>query len=55
MMIRAETLSILEAIGFGYQFYLDREKRLKKVSIKDIHQIAEEYFKQENYFTHILS
>ena len=55
MMIRAETLSILEAIGFGYQFYLDREKRLKKVSIKDIHQIAEEYFKQENYFIHILS
>jgi len=55
VLTRAQTLSILEALGFGYNYYLRREQRLEQVSIEHIHQIAEEYFKPENYYIHILS
>ncbi len=55
VLTRAQTLSVLESIGFGYDFYLKREERLNKVNIHDVHRLAEEYFKPENYFIHILS
>lgn len=55
VMVRAQTISMLESIGLGYDYYLDREKRLNSVSIESIHDIAKEYFVEENLFTHILT
>ena len=55
MLNQAQTLSILEAIGFGYEYYLSREERLKKVNLKALHKIAEEYFNEKDYFIHVLS
>ena len=55
MLNQAQTLSILEAIGFGYEYYLGREERLKKVSLKALHEIADEYFNENDYYIHVLS
>ena len=55
MLNQAQTLSILEAIGFGYKYHLGREERLKKVNLKALHEIAEEYFNEKDYYIHILS
>lgn len=52
---QAQTLSVLEAIGYGYEYYKQRELRLNKVTVKDLQDIAEEYFAEEKYFIHILS
>lgn len=52
---QAMTLSSLEAIGFGYDYYLKRDERLQNVTITMLHEIAQEYFRQENYFIHILT
>jgi zinc protease len=52
---QAQTLAVLEAIGFGYKYYRQREKRLKNVSLKQLTDIAEEYFDEKKYFIHILS
>ncbi len=55
VLSKAQTLSILEALGFGYEYYLDRDVRLGNVNIDQIHQIAAEYFNRDNYYIHILS
>jgi predicted Zn-dependent peptidase len=54
VLSQAQTISVLEAIGLGYQFYLDRDQRLQNVGIEQLRELAQEYFKPENYFTHIL-
>ncbi|MBN1949197.1 MAG: insulinase family protein [Candidatus Cloacimonetes bacterium] len=55
LLNRAETLSILEVLGFGYQYYLDRDQRLNDVSMDQIHDLAREYFNPGNFFIHVLS
>lgn len=55
MLSQAQMLSILEAIGFGYEYYRKREERLEKVSLKAIHNVAEEYFNEDEFFIHVLS
>lgn len=55
VLYQAQSLAILETLGYGYQYYLDREKRLKNVTKEMIKIIAEKYFKPENYFINILS
>ncbi len=55
MLNQALTLSVLESIGFGYEYFNKRDERLEKVTLKMLHEIAEEYFVKENYFVHILS
>ena len=55
MLNQALTLSVLESIGFGYEYYKKRDERLDMVTLKMMHEIAEEYFVKENYFVHILS
>jgi len=32
VLYQAQSLAILETLGYGYQYYLDREKRLKNVT-----------------------
>lgn len=54
-MIRAQTISMLESMGLGYEYYLDRDKRLNNVSIDSIHAIAKEYFREDNLYTYILT
>ncbi len=55
MLNQAQTLAILEAIGFGYDYYKQRDNRLEKVNIRALQKIAAEYFDEENYYIHILS
>ena len=52
---RAQTLSVLEATGFGYEYFQKRDKRLKKVSLKSLKDVASEYFNDANFFIHVLS
>jgi len=54
MLSQAQTLSLLETLGFGYDFYLKRDERLNNVDLDIIHKIADEYFNQKDYFVHIL-
>ena len=51
---QAQTLSILESLGLGYSYYLKRDERLDKVDIKMLHDLAIEYFKEEDHFLHIM-
>ncbi len=55
MLNQAHTLSVLESIGFGYEYYLKWEERLNKVNLKALQKIAEEYFNESEYFIHVLS
>ncbi len=55
VLSQAQTLSVLEAIGYGYEHYKKRDERLMNVDLKILHQLAEEYFKEENYFVYLLS
>jgi predicted Zn-dependent peptidase len=50
----AIVLSSLFTLGFDYQFYLERENRIKNVTANDIKLILDEYFDPENLFLHIL-
>ncbi len=50
----AQTLSILESLGLGYSFYLKRDERLDRVDVKMLHDLASEYFKEEDQFIHIM-
>lgn len=52
---RAQTLSVLEATGFGYEYFQKRDERLKKVTLKSLKDVAAEYFNEENFFIHVLS
>ncbi|OQX71858.1 MAG: hypothetical protein B6D62_01230, partial [Candidatus Cloacimonas sp. 4484_275] len=53
MLAQAQTISSLDALGFGYEYYLKREERLKKVNRKILQQLANQYF-NDDYFIHIL-
>jgi len=55
MLSQAQTISSLDALGFGYEYYLQREKRLQKVNREQMQNLARKYFKEENYFVHILA
>jgi len=50
---QASSLGILSSLGYSYDFYLNREKRLQNVSFQDIAEIAESYFTPDNLFTQI--
>ncbi|MFO7896584.1 MAG: pitrilysin family protein [Candidatus Cloacimonadales bacterium] len=54
VLSQAQTISVLEAIGLGYQFYLDRDKRLESVELEQMRQLAQTYFQSDKYYTHIL-
>ncbi len=48
------SLAVLEALGFGYDYYLKREERLNKITISDINETAAEYLRREALFINIL-
>ena len=50
---QASSLGILSSLGYDYDFYLGREKRLQAVSFADIAEIATTYFTEDNLFTQI--
>jgi len=54
LLNQAITISNLIAIGMNYEYYLQRDKRLQKVSKELIHSLAKQYFTPENFYTHIL-
>jgi predicted Zn-dependent peptidase len=51
---QAQTLSILESLGLGYKYYLERDARLANVNVKILHDLAKEYFNEDNYFVQIM-
>ncbi len=52
---QATTIALLESLGLGYEYFLDREKRLENVSLDHIREIARKYFVEDNFYTYILS
>lgn len=50
---QASSLGILSSLGYPYDFYLQREKRLEAVTFEDIAEIAATYFTDDNLFTQI--
>jgi predicted Zn-dependent peptidase len=53
MMSQAKILSYLKALGYDYQYYLERDKRLESVTCETIKKLAEEYFTEDNFYTYI--
>lgn len=54
VLSQAQTISILESIGLGYDFALGHDKRLDKVNLKQLQDLAEEYLQKDNFYIHIL-
>jgi zinc protease len=54
VLSQASTIAKLEAIGFNYQYYLQRDERLRKVKLPLFKEIAKEYFKDDNFYIHVL-
>ena len=52
---QAQNISILESIGLGYKFYLERDKRLENVTLDQLQKLAEKYFNEDNYYIHIMN
>ncbi len=50
---QANSLAILNSLGYPYEFYLTREERLQNVSHQDIKELAEEYFIKDKLYTQI--
>lgn len=50
----ASSMSNLAALGYEPQFYINREARLKEVSMETINRIAGKYFIPSNQYLHIL-
>lgn len=54
VLSQAQVISSLLTIGYDYDFYENRENRIKDVTQEGIHKIANEYFNQEDEYLHIL-
>ncbi|MCD4819749.1 MAG: insulinase family protein [Candidatus Cloacimonetes bacterium] len=54
VLSQAIRIAILEIMDYGYQYYLDSDKRIDAVSIKFLHNLALEYFNDEKYYIHVL-
>ncbi len=52
---QAQVISMLNTLGYGYQYYLDREKRLEEIELDFIKMLANEYLNPGNLKTHIYS
>ncbi|MBN2829600.1 MAG: insulinase family protein [Candidatus Cloacimonetes bacterium] len=53
MMSQAKILSYLRALGYDYQYYLERDKRLESVTCETMQQLAKEYLNEDNFYTYI--
>jgi predicted Zn-dependent peptidase len=54
VLSQATTIAKLNAKGYGYQYYLDRDERLRNVTLSMLKSVAEEYFREENFYVHVL-
>ncbi len=54
VLSQATTIAKLIAKGFGYQYYLNRDERLRNVTLSMLKSLAEEYFREENFYVHVL-
>ena len=54
VLSQAQTLSSLRALNYDYDYFLHREERLEAVTTKQIQELAQNYFIESNYYTHIL-
>jgi zinc protease len=54
MLAQAQMLSVLDVLGLGYDYYLQRDQRLEKVSLDAIHDLAREYFNSNAMYIHVL-
>lgn len=49
---QATTLSILYALGYDYDYFLNRENRIASVNHEIVRDVAERYFAPENLYTY---
>ena len=54
VMGQASALAMLDILDYSYDFYLKREERLQRVSVKELQQIAQDYFNPDNLYTNLL-
>lgn len=54
MLAQAQTLSVLDVLGLGYEYYRNRDQRLEKVSLDAIHDLAKAYFNSNAMYIHVL-
>ncbi len=52
---QAQVISMLNTLGYGYQYYLDRDKRLQEIDLDFVKMLARQYLKIDNLTTHIYS
>jgi len=53
VIAQADQLSLLSALGYSYDYYLQRENRLNNVSHEDIDEIANSYFNRKDLYMQI--
>lgn len=53
VLTQASTIASLRSLGYRYDFYLDREKRLSAVEAADVVAAAAGYFRPDNLFIHL--
>jgi len=51
---QASAIAMLDVLGYDYEFYLNREKRLQKIRTSDIQTLAKEYFRVDSLYRHVL-
>ncbi len=51
---QSSAIAMLDVLGYGYDFYVNREKRLQKVRVNDLQDIANEYFRADSLYVHVL-
>ncbi|MEA1972627.1 MAG: pitrilysin family protein, partial [Candidatus Cloacimonadota bacterium] len=54
VLTQASYISTLITLGYDYEYYLNREKRIEKVNKNSVVEVAQKYFTNNNYWTHIL-
>lgn len=50
---QASTLSVLYALGYDYDYFINRENRIESVEIDVVHEIAQRWLNPENIYTYI--
>lgn len=54
VLAQATTLATLDVLGYSYDYYLQREERLQKITTEDLQRIAREYFAEDLLYSHFL-
>ncbi len=53
-LYQAQSYAIAEQIGLGYKYVEDRVKRLESVNKKDIQELANQYFTEDNFYLQVV-